>query len=148
MRIAFYFLLVSTAIWSNSLSAAPKLLTCTELNIDDDKVFTFTYESILETEDFEKESPQHEATLVSVEGETPEVATEFCETVKCPIGETLRLPFTATASTLTLVWRKYGAFSSLGQKAMDYTKLDISRKDLSHPKGTCSIEDYGADNAI
>ena len=148
MRIAMCFLLVSTAIWSNSISAAPKLLTCTEVTIDDGRVFTFKYESILETADFEKESPQHEATLVSVESENPEVAREFCENVKCPIGDTLRLPFTATASTLTLVWRKYGVFSSLGQKAMDHTKIDISRKDLSHPKGTCSIEDYGADNAI
>lgn len=93
-------------------------------------------EAILDTEDFSKENPKADVTLLkwTIDGEAP-------ERINAAIGITYSLDYRVTPTTITIKYR--------GSKDSAYTyKIDISRKDLTFKNGKCSIEDYSVDNAI
>ena len=130
---------------SPAIYAAPKMITCSETwfqGVNTGKHVRIT-RSILETDDFKKDSPVHEATLLKWEkdGVTHEIAPLYTSTA----GKTYRLPFAATPTTLSLKFRVFNESSDYG---LHIVTLDIARKDLSTANGSCTIEDYAAGNAI
>ena len=78
--------------------------------------------SILDTDDFAKDAPEHEATVVkwTKDGKAVDGGGFFTVTT----GKSYRLPFSATPTTLTLNFRKYQENTTANSHMH---KLDISR---------------------
>ena len=100
-----------------------------------------TIEAILDTDDFAKENPQAEVTVLKWNQQgSPYVGSHIATT-----GKTYRMSYSVTPSTLSIVARVLEKELSWG--GHEHT-IDISRKDLTHSSGSCSIEDFEANNAI
>ena len=124
--------------------AAPKRLLCTDSANNGKYDVSFTVEAILETDDFAKESPEAEVTVLSwkVDGEESLGVTGY---FTAATGKTYRMPYSVTPTTLSITARTLIETSEYGSHLK---KIDISRKDLTIKGGSCTIEDYATNNAI
>ena len=121
-----------------------KIMTCTDGSEKNLKVL----QSIFDTNDFGKENPQHEGTLVSWTLDGVDGNTHLADSLRVlggsySIGKAYRTSFSVTPTTLTFKFKIAEIKASL-----NYLTLNVSRKDLSIPDGQCSIEDYKPSNAI
>ena len=127
--------------------AAPKLLVCDATwmtRSDEPSKMERTTRVILDTDDFAKENPQAEVTISSWnENGIPYQGIPNYASVTT--GNTYRMAYSVTPSTLSITLRVYA-------ETLDYdshvSKIDISRKDLTHKSGKYTIEDYEVKNAI
>lgn len=137
--------LLSTLILATMAShavAAPKRLLCTD-SVYNGKEVSFAVEAILETDDFSKENPEAEVTLLSwkVDGEEK---SRITKSHTATTGITYRMPYAVTPTILSITARML-----IETGDPDFLKrIDISRKDLTIKGGSCTIEDYTANNAI
>ena len=129
-------LLLAMMLTSLEALADPKRLVCEEINTFDGTYRTQEkFEAILDTDDFKKESPKAEVTLLEWSD------SQDSDSGDLTIGMTHRLSYEVTPSTISIRIKR--------KKNYDFiTKIDISRKDLTFKNGKCSIEDYSVDNAI
>ena len=127
--------------------ADPKLLVCEETWMTGNDVPEKMERSssfIFDTDDFGKENPEAEVTISKwkEEGE-PYVGIPGYATATT--GRTYRMKYSVTPSTLSFTLRVY-------TETLDYNShestIDLSRKDLTHRRGNCTIEDYKVENAI
>lgn len=140
---------VTAFIVSCNALAAPKLITCTQTNVIKSEAGEVSesihkWSAVLDTDDFKKENPEFEWTLLQRD--------EFGEQVSGqPVGNSYRYKYEVTPTTISL--RHCGLFvdgacsmPSLGMNFM--TTTHISRSDLSIDNGSCTIEDYAVKNVI
>ena len=134
------FLFLISYIFCSVSIAAPKQLTCEQ------KQHT-KVEFILETDDFSKELPELEVTLIA----DYKITGDLRKYVEPILGKTFRTPYKVTPTTLQL---QYPSFQNPGKSSITYGTLNVKRKDLSYSlgnseeEGKCTITDYVANNAI
>lgn len=127
--------------------ADPKLLVCEATWMtsgDVPKKMERTSSFIFDTDDFGKENPEAEVTISkwTEEGE-PFVGVPGYATATT--GRTYRMKYSVTPSTLSFTLRQYA--QTLNYNSHE-SSIDISRKDLTHQSGNCTIKDYKVENAI
>ena len=119
-------------------------MLCNTNNNNGTNDLSFTIEAILDTDDFAKEDPQAEVTMLSWKVNVEEskgVPGYFTAAT----GKTYRTSYEVTPTTLSITARTIIETTQCGSHLK---KFDIARKDLSLKYGSCTIEDYTANNAI
>jgi hypothetical protein len=100
-------------------------------------------EFVLDTDDFQKENPYAEATLIKATENEVDYAIKYFN-LEPTIGETYRLPFSVTPTMISVKYKSQNSPES-------FRTLDINRKDLTiegFDGGKCEISDYEVVNAI
>jgi hypothetical protein len=137
----FKILVITSLISICGLSyAEPKKITCKE-----EFGQTWTVEFILDTDDFDKEAPQSEATLLNWDDKDGNSLTRI---LPAAVGRTYRHKYEVTPSTLSLEFQKMSSNPNNLPRYSVIGTMDINRKDLTTRSGSCSIEDYVTENVI
>ena len=121
--------------------AEPKRIICKE----EFGSGAWTIEFILDTDDFDKEAPQSEATLLNWDDEN---GNSLQEELPAAVGRTYRHKYEVTPTAISLEFQKLTSNPYNLPRYSVIGTVNMNRKDLSTPTGSCTIEDYEADNAI
>lgn len=142
MKIAILLLLLPALAFADT-----KILTCEESYTtgNSDKMY-FKWQSVFDTNDFVKERPEHEFTLL----EATENGIVF-DLAASTIGSTYRNEYRVSPTTLSFKYciyaDRYGNACILGTYYAA-TIASVNRKDLSIEDGSCTITDFKVDNLI
>ena len=135
-----FCILVGLAMTSQA-SASLKRLECERNFHSNGDLRTIKQQFIFDTDDFDKEEPQAEGTILSYTDDNSQVK-DWSRATFSHIGKAYFRPYYVSVTDLRFVYIM-SIEESYPFKETE-SMLIVSRKDLSVAYGSCTIEDYGA----